>query len=189
MKPPKNTNFQDRLTVAAKAKTAMREKFQARPGPDDPAVIERQAAQMAIAAAREARTQERKLAREADAARLAAEKVAQPTEATEVAHEYVERVGEIDPLRRGRAAALEPRLAVTVVDAALIGIAQHLVGARDLLEAFLGLLRSLVLVRVMLERDLSVRLLDLFGRGFARHAKELIVVGHEARIRFTREDV
>jgi hypothetical protein len=91
MKAPKNTNFQDRLTAAAKAKTAMREKFQARPGPDDPAVIERQATQMAIAAARDARAQERKLAREAEAARQAIEKAAQAAELHAKAEEEVAR--------------------------------------------------------------------------------------------------
>ena len=115
MKPPKNTNFQDRLTSAAKAKTAMREKFQARPGPDDPAVIERQAAQMAIAAAREARTQERKLAREADAARLAAEKVAQAAElmakAEEEAVRAAKRAAEAATIAAERKAARDERYA------------------------------------------------------------------------------
>ena len=55
----KNDSFNERLTAAAKARKAALEKFRARPGPDDPAVLERQAAQKAIAVAREARMAER----------------------------------------------------------------------------------------------------------------------------------
>ena len=49
-------------------------------GPDDPAVIERRAAQAAIDAAREVRAAERKLAKEAEAARKAAEEAARAEE-------------------------------------------------------------------------------------------------------------
>ncbi len=50
----KNDNFNDRLATAANARKAALEKFRARPGPDDPAVLERQAARKAVAVAREA---------------------------------------------------------------------------------------------------------------------------------------
>lgn len=80
MKAPKNSTFQDRQATAAAAKAAMLERFRARPGPDDPAVIERRAAQAAIDAAREVRAQERKLAKEAEAARKAAEQAARAEE-------------------------------------------------------------------------------------------------------------
>src|SRR4051794_2660798 len=69
----KNDDFNNRLTSAAKAKTALLERFRARPGPDDPAVIARKKAQAEIEAAREIRAAERKAAREAEAIRLAAE--------------------------------------------------------------------------------------------------------------------
>src|ERR1700722_17570446 len=69
----KNDSFSNRLTSAANAKNALLERFRARPGPDDPAVIARREAQAAIEAAREIRIAERKLAREAEAVRLAAE--------------------------------------------------------------------------------------------------------------------
>ena len=52
-------NFGDRLTSAANARKAALEKFRAQPGPDDPAVQERMAAQKAIADARAARMAER----------------------------------------------------------------------------------------------------------------------------------
>ena len=76
----KHQNAGDRIATAANAKKAMLEKFKAKPPPDDPAVLERQAAQKAIADARDARAAERRAAREAEAARLAAEKAAQVAE-------------------------------------------------------------------------------------------------------------
>src|SRR5512141_2625798 len=72
----KNDSFNNRLTSAAAAKTALLERFRARPGPDDPAVIARRQAQAEIEAAREIRIAERKKAKEAEAIRLAAEKAA-----------------------------------------------------------------------------------------------------------------
>jgi hypothetical protein len=73
----KNDSFTNRLTSAANAKNALLERFRARPGPDDPAVVARRAEQAAIEAAREIRIAERKATREAEAARLAAEQAAQ----------------------------------------------------------------------------------------------------------------
>jgi hypothetical protein len=70
------TNFDDRLSAAAAAKQALLERFRARPSPDDPAEIARQAALKAISDAREGRAAERKAAKEAEAARLAAEEAA-----------------------------------------------------------------------------------------------------------------
>ena len=72
----KNDDFNNRLTSAAQAKNALLERFRARPGPDDPAVIARREAQAAVEAAREVRVAERKAAREAEAIRLAAEQAA-----------------------------------------------------------------------------------------------------------------
>ncbi len=51
----KNDDFNDRLAAAANARKTTLERFRARPGPDDPAVLERQAAQTAVTVAREAR--------------------------------------------------------------------------------------------------------------------------------------
>jgi hypothetical protein len=72
----KNDDFNNRLASAANAKNALLERFRARPGPDDPAVIARRAAQAEIEEARERRAAERKAAREAEAIRLAAEQAA-----------------------------------------------------------------------------------------------------------------
>ncbi len=62
-----------RLTAAATAKEAMLAKFRAQPKPDDPAVLERQAAMKAVAEARAARAEERRVARQAELDRIAAE--------------------------------------------------------------------------------------------------------------------
>lgn len=70
------TNFDDRISAAAAAKQALLERFRARPSPDDPAEIERQAALKAIADARDARAAERRAAKEAELQRLAAEAAA-----------------------------------------------------------------------------------------------------------------
>jgi hypothetical protein len=48
-------DFNERMSTAAKARQALLEKFRARPKPDDPAVVERQAARLATRLAREAR--------------------------------------------------------------------------------------------------------------------------------------
>jgi hypothetical protein len=64
-------NFSDRMAASAKAKRAVLERFQARPGPDDPAMIEREAARQAVIAAREVRMAERQAVRDAEAARVA----------------------------------------------------------------------------------------------------------------------
>ncbi len=62
------------------AKAAMIDRFRAQPKPDDPAVVERQAALKAISAARATRIAERKVARQLEAERRAAEKAAQIAE-------------------------------------------------------------------------------------------------------------
>lgn len=67
----KNNTFNDRASASAKAKTALLEKFRAKPAPDDPAVLARQAERQSIIEAREGRAAERKLAREAEAAEQA----------------------------------------------------------------------------------------------------------------------
>jgi len=73
-------DFNERMSTAAKARQALLEKFRARPKPDDPAVVERQAARLATRLARDARAAERKAAREAEAARLQAEAARQAAE-------------------------------------------------------------------------------------------------------------
>ena len=76
----KNANFGNRMNAAAAARKAMLERFHARPGPDDPAVQEQQAARKAVSDAREVRMAERAAAREAEAQRQAAEQAAKAAE-------------------------------------------------------------------------------------------------------------
>ena len=88
----RDKSFADRRTAASEAKKALLEKFKAKPAPDDPEMLAKQAERKAILEARErrdaekARLKQEKLAREADqraaaeaaaeVARLAAEEAA-----------------------------------------------------------------------------------------------------------------
>jgi hypothetical protein len=85
----KNANFGDRLNAAAVAKKAALERFRARPGPDDPAVKEQQAARKAVSDARDVRIAERQAAKEAEKVRHAAEQAAKVAE--QAAREAEER--------------------------------------------------------------------------------------------------
>jgi hypothetical protein len=109
----KNASFSDRLNAAAAAKKAALERFHARPGPDDPAVREQQAAQKAISEAREVRMAERKAAREAETARQAAEQAAREAEeqrlAAEAAAQAVALEAERKAARDARYAARKAR--------------------------------------------------------------------------------
>jgi Family of unknown function (DUF6481) len=80
MKPFRHDKFSERLTTAADAKAALLEKFRARPAPDSPEALARQAELQAIADAREARNAERWAARAAEAAKQAAEEKARAAE-------------------------------------------------------------------------------------------------------------
>jgi hypothetical protein len=73
MSAHRNDNFGDRLSTAAKAKTEMLARFRARPAPDSPEMVERQAALAAVSEAREARMKERQAKRDAATARHALE--------------------------------------------------------------------------------------------------------------------
>lgn len=111
----KHANFNDRASAAAKAKQVLIEKFRARPGPDDPAVLAKQAERQAIAEARERREQERKVAREAEAGRKAAEELERQAElarkAAEKTQEEMERKASLLALEAERKAARDARYA------------------------------------------------------------------------------
>ena len=75
--------------------------------------------------------------------------------------------------------ATEPRgghVAHLVVLLALLLVAQHFVGGRDVLEAILGLLVARVRIGVVLLGQLAVGLLDVRGRGVLGDAEDLVVV-------------
>ncbi len=94
------TNFDDRLSAAAAAKQALLERFRARPGADDPAVIAQQANLKAIADARDARAAERRAAKEAEAARAAAEAAARRAQDQIAATEAKARAAAIEAERK-----------------------------------------------------------------------------------------
>jgi membrane protein involved in colicin uptake len=99
--------FRERLNAAAEAKKALLEKFRAQAGPDDPAVIERQAAREAVSVARDVRVVERKAAREADAAQRDADAVRRQADAVREAAEQASRDAEQKAARDASAAALK----------------------------------------------------------------------------------
>ncbi len=69
----KDKSFGERLSASNNAKQAMTTKFLRRPGPDDPTIVERRAARVALSEAREVRRTEREAGRLAEDARIAAE--------------------------------------------------------------------------------------------------------------------
>src|SRR5262249_19143125 len=87
-----------------------------------------------------------------------------------------------------RPAGVEARLASAVselvVELALLGIRQRVVGEGDVLEALLRLLVPGVQVRMVLPGELAVRLLDLIGRGrlgHAEHGVQILLIRHRLR--------
>ncbi len=71
MKNPNDRSFADRQENSVNAKKALLERFKARPGPDDPVMLQRRAERNAIAEARAVREIEKEAARQ-EALRLAA---------------------------------------------------------------------------------------------------------------------
>ena len=74
------------------------------------------------------------------------------------------------------------RAGAAVVLLALVGVAEHVVGLGDLLEALLGLLVVGVAVGVVLARELAVGLLDLLGSRLLVDAERLVVVGARCHV-------
>ena len=109
MRAYKGDGHTDRLKAASEAKRNLLERFRAQPGPDDPAVQQRQAERKAIAEAREARIAERKAAREAEAARKAEEEAARKAE--EAAREAAAAAEKIAEAARARALLAEQKAA------------------------------------------------------------------------------
>ena len=80
-------------------------------------------------------------------------------------------------------AAAEAGVAVAVIDGALLGIAQDLVGLGAFLEADLRLVVARVLVRMPLDGEAPVGALHFVAVGIARDAEDLVVVGRGAHAR------
>ena len=83
--PRDRVDFGDRLATAAAAKQALLEKAKAKAKANDPELLKKQAERAAIAAAREARENERREAKRAEEARIAAEREAARIAAEEAA--------------------------------------------------------------------------------------------------------
>jgi Family of unknown function (DUF6481) len=105
----KLNNFDERASTAAKAKQALIERFRARPGPDDPAVIALAEERRKIADAREIRAAERRVAKEADEARKRAELAAQAVEQAKRDAEARQRL--LEEAARQRLLAVEQKAA------------------------------------------------------------------------------
>lgn len=91
MRGLKEQNFRDRLSDSAAAKRATLERFRARPGADDPAVIAQREARQALVAAREQRIAERAAAKEVARQRAADEAEARRAQAQREAEEAARR--------------------------------------------------------------------------------------------------
>ena len=110
MKSSRRDTFDERLNTAADAKAALLAKFRARPAPDSPEALERQAELQAIADAREARNAERWAARAAEAAKQAAEEKARAAEEAErVAQEKARAAAEAREQKAARDARYAAR--------------------------------------------------------------------------------
>ncbi len=92
---------------------------------------------------------------------------------TAAAKEHLEDVhGRVTAL--AHAALLECLLAASIVDVTLLRITQNLVRLRDELE-LLGRLGIRILVRMELERHLTIGLFELVWRGVRFNAQEIVV--------------
>ena len=86
----------------------------------------------------------------------------------------VDRPGEIEALELERNRRRSPRERARVVMQAALGIAQRLVGARDLLEPGFCRVVTRIDVRMVLAGKAPVRTLDLNQRRFASEAQQLV---------------
>jgi hypothetical protein len=118
-------DFNERRNAAADARKALVDKFKARPKPDDPAEIERQAKLKAIADAREARIQariaEREAARKAEEARIEAERrareIAEANRAAEEARRQAETAARAaEEAARARSEAVDKNTRARLLD-------------------------------------------------------------------------
>lgn len=82
-----NNNYQDRLAASNAAREALIAKFKARPANDSPEMLAKQAERARIAADREQRKAERQQAKREEAERIEREQVAQAAAAEEAVNE------------------------------------------------------------------------------------------------------
>src|SRR5215217_328623 len=110
-----------------------------------------------------------------------------PATAEDVAENLAEDVVDVDALEpaAGATEALEgiARVSEAVVLRPPLGVAQHLVGLRGFLELLLGLVVPRVAIRVVLERHLAERALQLLRGDGLLDAQDLVVVAFLTRRR------
>src|SRR5262249_37854984 len=104
-----------------------------------------------------------------------AEHVAEPEQIAETPEDVLE-AGERVRVEAARPHAAHARVAVAIVRRALLRIAQHRVRLGRFLEAFFRLGITGVLVRVVRDRQLAVRGLQLHLGGIAAYAEDFVVV-------------
>src|SRR5207253_1835344 len=107
----------------------------------------------------------------AAAAEQIPEQVAEIAEVAEV---------DVEPAGSARTADASVRRSEAVVLLPLLGIGEDVVRRLDLLELLLGSRVAGVLVRVVLARELAVRLADLVLRGALLHAQGVVQGGHQS---------
>src|SRR3954470_11443434 len=103
------------------------------------------------------------------------EHVTEPEEVAEVAEDVLE-AGERIRIEAARPGAAHPGMPVTIVERALLGIGHDRVGFRRFLETLLGGVVAGIAIRVVLQRQLAIRALDLLIRGFPRDAEDLVII-------------
>src|SRR5579883_110788 len=111
----------------------------------------------------------------------AAEQVAEAEKVTQ----NVAEIREGPSVETGRRRALQARVPVAIISRPLLRVAQHAVGFRSLFEFLFSVRIIGVAVRVVGERHLAVRRLDLLIVGVAAYSQNLVVVsfGHGISIR------
>jgi hypothetical protein len=67
-------------------------------------------------------------------------------------------------------------MTIVVIDIALLGVSEHLIGLGSLFEAFLCFFASWIAVGVVFQGKLPIIRLDLFGRGIPINTKDIVVV-------------
>src|SRR6185503_1924887 len=105
----------------------------------------------------------------------AAEHVAEAEEIAEVAEDVLE-AGERVRIETARAGAADAGVAVAVVERPLLRVGDDGVGLRRFLEAFLRRAVARIAIRVVFQRQLAVRTLDLLIGGVAADAEDLVVI-------------
>src|SRR5207247_10057622 len=104
-----------------------------------------------------------------------AEQIAESAEPAQVAHEDAQRFREIDVVESAGAAA-QSCLAISIVEGALVGIAQHVVGFGDCLELLFGVFCPVVAIGVVRHRLIAIRSLYLGIAGTQPDANALVLI-------------